>query len=60
MMGILENGTVLWGSFQSSLSGEGGELHTMREDWEWGEDARRTNTEGGMGRAWEDALGPAP
>lgn len=46
MMGILENGTVLWGSFQSFLSGEGGELHTMREDGEWGESGGCWKTQG--------------
>lgn len=47
MMGILENGTVLWGSFQSFLSGEGGELHTMSEDGEqWGEARGRWKTQG--------------
>lgn len=46
------------GSFQSFLSEEGGEVHTMRDDGNGGEWAkRRTSTEG---RAWEDALGPAP
>lgn len=41
MMGVLQNGTVLWGSFQGF--GEGGEVHTMGNDGkgEQGEPARR-------------------